>query len=258
MHQLTIDSYTMQRYPFCLFLVLWLIPPPALAERALIAVASNFSYCFQKLKSDFESDTTHRVQASFGSTGALYAQIKNGAPFDAFLAADEDTPKRLAMAGRAVSESRFTYAVGRLQLWSNSYSLDGLSVREVLSDQRLNKLAIAKPLIAPYGLAAKEVLGSLDLLPVLRHKLVYGENVSQTLQFVSSKNAQLGFIAKAQLRNISAGQRLDVPSTLHSAIRQNAVLLAKADKNPAAIAFLHYLRTDSGRANINDCGYDLP
>ena len=230
------------------------------AADALIAVASNFSQCFNTLKTEFEKDSSHTVLASFGSSAALFAQIRHGAPFDAFLSADRDKPTRLIERGLAIEKSQYSYAYGDLVLWSISFPINDQSLRQVLQNASVKKIAMAKPQLAPYGTAAEQVLVRLNVIDQLRPQLVYGENITQAFQFVRSKNAQLGFIAKAQQRslNLPVSHTMEVPTHLYSAIRQDAVLLSRGAQNATAIAFLASMRSKQGIETIKQCGYRRP
>lgn len=195
---------------------------PAMAGQAHVAVAANFAPLMPALAERFERDTGHTLVISSASTGKLYAQIVHGAPFDVFLAADDDYPHRLEREGRGVAGSRFTYAVGRLALWSPRPSIvDGDSA--VLKQKRFRKLAVANPRLAPYGAAAREALEKLGLWTSLQPQMVFGENIAQTYQFVASGNAELGFVAYSQVKG-KAGSHWLVPASLHSPLRQDALL----------------------------------
>lgn len=233
-----------------------LLAGPAAAARITVAVASNFAPAMEQLAAQFEAATGHEVVLSFGSTGKHYAQIRHGAPFDAFFAADTARPQRLEAEGAIVPGSRYSYARGALALWSPQPGLvDGPGV---LRSGDFARLAIANPRIAPYGLAAKQTLQALALWQPLQGKLVRGENIGQTYQFVASGAAPLGFVAWSQLRQRPGeipGSYWRVPPALHQPIDQQAVLLT--DK-PAARALLDYVRGPQGRALITDYGYELP
>jgi molybdate transport system substrate-binding protein len=213
----------------------------------------------QQIAAGFEKETGHKALLSTGATGKFYAQIKNGAPFHVLLAADDETPAKLEAEGLAVKGSRFTYAVGRLVLWSTEEGL----VEEggkVLTTDRFHKLAVANPKLAPYGAAAVEVLNRMGLLAAVEPKLVQGENIAQTHQFVASGNADLGFVALAQVwkdGKLTGGSGWVVPADLHAPIRQDAVLLTPGAESAAARALLKYLQGDAARAVIRSFGYDL-
>jgi molybdate transport system substrate-binding protein len=223
-----------------------------------VAVAANFTTPMQKIAADFEKDTGHKAQLAFGSTGKFYAQIRNGAPFEVFLAADDKTPAKLEQEGLAMNGSRFTYAIGQLALWSAKPGyVDDKGA--VLKQGTFDHLAIANPKLAPYGAAAVETLTRLGLFPSLESKFVQGENIAQTFQFVSTGNAELGFVALSQVfvdGTLKSGSAWIVPDSLHSPIRQDAVVLARGKDNPAALALMKYLKTDKARAIIKAYGYN--
>jgi molybdate transport system substrate-binding protein len=232
----------------------------ALADETQIAVAANFASPARKLAGQFAQRTGHRLALSSGSTAKLYAQIRNGAPFDAFLSADDETPLRMEKERLAVAGSRFTYAVGKLVLWSPKPAMVD-DQGNVLRARAFNRLAIANPRLAPYGAAAKEAMEKLGVWQGLQEKLVQGENIAQTYQFVSSGNADLGFIALSQLPEGSArgaGSHWLVPAELHAPLRQDAVLLERGASNGAALAFLEYLRSAPARELIRAHGYEPP
>jgi molybdate transport system substrate-binding protein len=229
----------------------------AQAEEVQVAVAANFTAPARLIAGDFEKDTGHKALLSFGSTGKLYAQIKNGAPFGVLLAADAGTPAKLEAEGAAVPGSRFTYAVGSLVLWSAKPDFVD-DQGEVLRTGDFQHLAIANPKTAPYGAAAIEVLTSLKALGAIEPKLVQGENIAQTYQYVKSGNAELGFVALSQVISdgkIASGSAWVVPRKLYKPIRQNAVLLTPGEGNAAAQAWLAYLKGEKARAVIKAFGY---
>ena len=229
------------------------------ADEVQVAVAANFTAPMRKIAAEFEKDTGHKAVLAFGATGKLYAQISNGAPFEVFLAADDETPARLEREHLAVPDSRFTYATGKLVLWSAQEGVVD-SEGQVLRKGDFAHLALANPKTAPYGAAAVEVLNKLDLLPRLGPKLVQGESIAQAWQFVSSGNAQLGFVALSQVvrdGKLTSGSGWIVPARLHSPIRQDAVILAKGAANPAAKALAGYLASDKAKAVIRSFGYDI-
>ena len=233
-------------------------PPPAGAEHALAAVAANFSEAAERLADDFGRAAGRRVTLASGSTGKLYAQIRNGAPFDVFLAADRLRPELLERDGQAEPGSRITYAVGRLTLWSADPNLIDADGSKTLRGARFRRLAAANPELAPYGAAARQTLRALGLHDALRSRIVTGENIGQTHALVATGNAELGFVALAYVlspRNRLRGSRWDVPQRLHDPIRQDAVLLRRGRNNAAARAFLAYLRTAEARAIIQSFGY---
>ncbi len=231
----------------------------AKAGEVVVAVAANFTAPMLKIAQAFEQDTGHKAQLSFGSTGKFYAQIKNGAPFQVLLAADDETPARLEKEGLASASTRFTYAIGRLALWSKQTKLVD-DKGEVLRSKSFSKLAIADAKLAPYGAAAMEVINALGVLPLVKDKLVQGESVGQTFQFVMSENAQLGFVALSQISidgRITQGSAWVVPQNLHTPLKQDAVLLNPGKDSAAALALLKYLQSESAKAIIRSYGYAL-
>ncbi len=224
------------------------------------AVAANFTAPMQQIVAEFQKETGHTVKLSFGSSGKFYSQIKEGAPFDVFLAADVKNPKLLEDEGAAVAGSRFVYALGKLVLWSAQPGyVDDKGA--VLRKGSYNKLAYADPKLAPYGLAAKETLDELGLWNVVQPKLVTGESIAQTYQFAATGNAELAFVALSQITRdgkVAEGSYWLVPAHLYNPIRQGAVLLTKARDNEAAKALLAYLKGDKARAIITTFGYELP
>ncbi|WP_296267578.1 molybdate ABC transporter substrate-binding protein [Pseudomonas sp. UBA6562] len=231
----------------------------AWADQVQVAVAANFTAPIQALAKNFEKDTGHTLVASYGSTGQFYAQINNGAPFDVFLAADDSTPAKLEQEKAIVPGSRFTYAIGTLALWSPKPGyVDGKG--EVLRKNDFKHLSIANPKAAPYGLAATQVLEQLKLTDATRAKLVEGQNITQAYQFVSTGNAELGFVALSQIYKdgkVSEGSVWIVPANLHEPIRQDAVILSKGQDNPAAKALVDYLKTPKAAALIKSYGYEI-
>ena len=229
------------------------------ADQVNVAVAANFVAPMKKISHDFERETGHQLRISTGSTGSFYAQIKNGAPFHVLLAADDETPLKIENEGLGVTGSRFTYAIGKLILWSKQTNFVD-SKGEILKSNQFDRLAIANPKIAPYGLAAMEVLERLNLQVALKPKLVQGESIAQAYQFVATQNAQLGFVALSQViadGKISEGSAWIITATMYSPIRQDAVLLNKGKDNVAAAALLTYLRGEKARATIRSFGYEL-
>lgn len=230
---------------------------PARADEVSVAVAANFTAPMQKIALAFSQDTGHQARLAFGSTGSLYAQIKNGAPFQVLLAADDETPARLEQEGLGVAGTRFTYGVGKLVLWSAQSGLVDAK-GEVLRSGSFDKLAIANPKTAPYGAAAVQAMGTLGLLTRLSPKLVQAESAGQTLQFVSSGNAALGFVALSQVLvdgKLSHGSAWVAPQALYQPLQQDAVLLARGRDKPAALALLRYLRTERAHAILQSYGY---
>ena len=235
------------------------IAPISFAETVSVAIAANFTAPMKAIVAEFEKETKHTAILAFGSSGKLYAQIKNGAPFQIFLSADAKKPAALEQEGMTVADTRFTYALGSLVLWSpKSDFVDDKG--EVLHQNNFRHLAIASPKLAPYGAAAQEVMEKLNLWTALQPTLVQGENIAQTYQFVSTGNAELGFVALSQVmkdNTISEGSAWIVPAELYSPIRQDGVLLATGKDNAAAKALMSYLKSDKAIAIIKSYGYQL-
>ena len=229
------------------------------AAEVSVAVAANFTAPMQKIAQMFEQDTGHKAVLALGSTGNFYAQIKNGAPYQILLAADDETPARIEREGLGIAHSRFTYATGKLVLWSKQPGLVD-DKGDVLRSGKFERIAIANPKLAPYGLAAMETLTKLGLMTSLKPKFVQGENITQTFQFVATENAALGFVALSQVfadGRVKEGSAWIVPANLHQPIQQDAVLLLGGKHNPAAAALLGYLCTDKVKSVIRSFGYDL-
>jgi molybdate transport system substrate-binding protein len=229
------------------------------AAEVSVAVASNFTAPMQKIAQAFVADTGHKALLAFGATGGFYAQIKNGAPFQILLAADNETPARLEKEGLGVAGARFTYAIGKLVLWSKHPRLVD-DKGEVLRQGGFDKLALANPKLAPYGAAAMETITKLGLLAQLKPKFVEGANIGQTYQFVASENAALGFVALSQVfaeGRLTQGSAWVVPASFHAPIQQDAVLLNTGKDNPAATALMAYLQGDKARTIIRAYGYAL-
>ncbi|MBS3805321.1 MAG: molybdate ABC transporter substrate-binding protein [Oleiphilaceae bacterium] len=237
-----------------------LAPAQALGAEALIGVAANFNSAARELAKHFQSRTDHSVNLSFGSTGKLYAQIAHGAPYDVLMAADAERPIRAIDAGFAVTGSRFTYALGRLVLWSPESGLFR-NGEDYLRQGQFQRLAIANPQTAPYGLAAKQTLTNLGVWESVAPRLVRGESVAQAFQFVATGNVESGLVALAQLPDTaesgSPGSRWLVPESLFEPIAQQAVLLERGMSNPAAQAWLSYLKRPEAVAIIRRHGYGV-
>lgn len=229
------------------------------ADEVQVAVAANFAGPMQKIAAAFEQSTGHKVLQTSGSTGKFYAQIKNGAPFEVLFAADDEAPAKLETEGAGVSGSRFTYAVGKLVLWSAKPGrVDDKG--EVLKKGDFAHIAIANPKLAPYGLAATETIKAMGLTDALTQKYVVGENIAQTHQFIATGNADLGFVAMSQVLDggsIKTGSAWVVPANLYSPIRQDVILLNKGKGKPAAEALLKFMKTDAAKAVITASGYSL-
>lgn len=230
----------------------------ARADVVQVAVAANFTAPARALAEVFARTTGHEAKLSFGATGAFYTQIKNGAPFDVLLAADNERPVRLEKEGDTVPGSRFTYATGQLVLWS---AKPGLVDDEgaVLKHGQFGKIAIANPKNAPYGAAAVEAMNKLGLAAALQPKLVTGESIGQTYNFIATGNAELGFVALAQVLEggkLKSGSMWVVPAQYHAPIIQDAVILNRAASNPAAKAWMELLKTPQSKALIRSYGYE--
>ena len=224
-----------------------------------MAVAANFTAPMQEIAALFAKETGHKAELSFGSTGKFYAQISNGAPFDVFLSADDKTAGRLVSDGKAVGTTLMPYALGSLVLWSPTVGMVD-SEGKVLATGNFAHLAVANPKLAPYGAAAMQTLDKLGLTDKLQSKLVMGENIGQTYQFVHTGNAQLGFVALSQVMKdgkIPQGSAWRVPTEMHSPIRQDAVVLERGKDNPAAAALMQYLKSDAARTVIKSYGYEI-
>lgn len=229
------------------------------AEEVIVAVAANFSAPVQKIAAAFATTTGHKATVVVGSTGKLYAQIKNGAPFQVLLSADDEAPRRLGKEGSAVAASQFTYATGRLVLWSRQAGVVD-DKGEVLRGGRFDHLALADPKLAPYGAAAVEVMTKLGLAASLQPKLVQGESIGQAYQFAVTGNAALGFVALSQVMvdgKIAQGSAWVVPAAMHSPLRQDAIVLNTGKDKAAATAFMAFLRSDAAKAVIRSFGYEV-
>ncbi len=230
------------------------------AAEVRVAVAANFAQPMKDIATEFEKDTGHRVSLSQGATGKFYAQISNGAPFELFLSADDETPARLEKEGRAVAGSGFTYAIGRLALWSPDPKLVEPG-GAVLRTDGFRFLSIANAKVAPYGRAAVQTMQKLGVLSRVEPRVVQGESIAQTFQFVSSGNAQLGFIALSQVwenGKLRSGSVWVVPEDMHEQLRQDAVLLNPGKEAAAARALLAYLKSDKAKKIIERYGYRIP
>lgn len=227
----------------------------ARAAETSVAVAANFTEAAKEIATAFKTKTGHEAVLSFGATGALYTQITQDAPFQILLSADEERPKKAVADGLGVTGSVFTYAIGKLVLWSK----DPATVKDenTLKSDTFAKLSICDPKAAPYGAAAVETMKALGLYDTLQPKLVTGANISQAFQFVDSGNAEVGFVALSQLTGDKGGSRWLVPQTLYKPILQDAVLLKKGADNEAAAAFLRFLKGAEARAIIQKYGYAL-
>lgn len=229
------------------------------AGEVRVAVAANFTAPMKQIAEMFQADTGHTVQASFGATGKFYAQIKNGAPFDVFLAADDTTPTKVAREGLGVPSSQFTYAIGKLVLWSRKPGF--VDDKGRVLHGRFDKLAIANPRLAPYGVAAQKTLESMGLWNGVKDRIVMGESITQAMQFAGTGNADMAFIALSQTSKDGKtieGSQWVVPKHLYNPIRQDAIVLASVQDKAATEAFMKYLKSDKAIAVIKSFGYDLP
>ena len=245
-------------FTWFLFVVVTLAVAPAFAEQVLVAVAANFVPPFREIAIEFERTTGHNVQVAAGSSGNFYSQIKNGAPFDVFFSADNERPKLLGEEGFGVKDSRFTYAIGRLVLWSPNADL--IKGEETLRFKQYKRLAMANPKTAPYGVAAMEAMQKLELWEGIQSQIVMGESLGQTMGFIESGNAQLGFVALSQVMDPKIkgkGSRWDVPTNLHEPIKQDVILLTKGKNNPAAKALMEFIGSPQAKAIIERYGYEL-
>jgi len=225
------------------------------AAQTHVAVAANFTEPAREIADLFRQKTGHEAVLIFGASGAFFTQITHHAPFEVFLSADEERPRLAVEQGFAVPESRFTYAIGKLVLWSRV--LDVTDGKAALSGGKFSRLAIANPNSAPYGAAAVETMKALGVFDALKGKLVRGSSISQAFQFVDSRNAELGFVALAQLHGVTGGTHWLVPENLHSPIRQDAVLLKRGANDEASKAFLAFLKGPEARAIIESFGYTI-
>ena len=231
----------------------------ARADEVQVAVAANFTGPMQVIAVLFERDTGHKASLAFGATGKFYAQIANGAPFEVLLSADDETPARLVREGLAVTGTSFTYAIGKLVLWSTNPKLVD-DKGEILKKGGFKHLAIANPKTAPYGAAAMQTMSKLGVVDSLKPLFVQGENIAQTHQFVSTGAAELGFVAYSQvIKNgqVGSGSGWVVPGNLYDPIRQDAVILSKGKDKPAAKALLNYMKGQKARDVIKSFGYEL-
>lgn len=246
-----------------LFACVTLLAGVAQAAEVQVAVAANFSGPFEKIAADFAAETGHKAVVAVGATGKFYSQIKNGAPFEILLAADDETPKKLVNEGDGVVGSEFTYARGKLVLWSAKPGVvddKGAVLGTLLTRSDIAHIAICDPKLAPYGLAAEEALKASKLYDTLKPKFVTAESITQAYQFTATGNAEIGFVALSQVAvpgKPQAGSYWIVPANLYSPLQQDAVLLKKGENNPAAQALLKFLKSDKARAVILSYGYEL-
>jgi molybdate transport system substrate-binding protein len=227
----------------------------AFAGQTHVAVAANFTGAAKEIAEVFKAKTSHEAVLSFGASGQFYTQITQDAPFQVFLSADAERPQKLADEGLGDKPSKFTYAVGKLVLWGKAAEVT--KGEEVLKGGSFSKLSIANPASAPYGAAAVETMKKLGVYETLNSKIVQGNTISQAFQFIDTGNAELGFVALSQLKDVTAGTRWMVPQNLYAPIKQDAVLLKKGDGNEAATAFMTFLKGPEATAIIKKYGYAL-
>jgi molybdate transport system substrate-binding protein len=229
------------------------------AAEVKVAVAANFAQTLKEISTVFEQDTGHKLAITQGSTGKLYAQISQGAPFEVLLSADDETPEKLITEGKAITGTRFTYAIGRLALWSPKPDLVDEG-GQVLKTDKFRFLAIANARVAPYGRAAVQVMQKLGVLTSIESRVVQGESITQTFQFVSTGNAQLGFVALSQITEngkLKSGSVWIVPENMHEQLRQDAVLLNPGKDSAAASALLNFLKSEKAKKIIASHGYQF-
>jgi molybdate transport system substrate-binding protein len=229
---------------------------PAMAADTQVAVAANFTEPAKEIAAAFKAKTGHTATLNFGASGQFYTQIAHGAPYEVFLSADAERPQKAEQDGLAVAGTRYTYAVGRLVLYSKTPGLVDAK-GAVLKSDKFTKLAIAEPAAAPYGQAAVETLQKLKLYDVLAPKIVKGSSITQAYQYVATGNAELGFVALSQVINEPGGSRWVVPAADHTPIEQQAVLLKTGEKNEAARAFLTFLKSPAAIKIIKRYGYEV-
>jgi molybdate transport system substrate-binding protein len=243
---------------WCLVLLVCPAVTPAFAEPVLVAVAANFLPPFREVALEFEKTTGHTLRVVSGSSGNFYTQIQNGAPFDVFFSADNERPKKLEDEGLGVKDTRFTYAIGRIVLWSANADL--IKGEETLRSKNFKRLAIANPKNAPYGVAAMQALQKLGLWDSLQPHIVMGESIGQTMGFIESGNAQAGFVALSQIMDPKMkgkGSHWPVPTDLHEPIQQDVILLTKGKENPGAKALLEFIGGPQAKTIIERYGYAL-
>lgn len=237
-----------------LFIAMFVGVQVASAKDVHLAVAANFTSAMKEISTEFTKESGNKLIVSYGSTGKLYAQVINGGPFEVFLSADQEHPTKLVQEGAAVKETQFTYATGKLVLWSprkNFVDAKG----EVLRSQKYKHLAIAQPKLAPYGAAAQQVLEKMGLEKSLQDRIVFGENITQAHQFVFTGSAELGFVAYSQVKNDTQGSHWVIPQDMYKPLKQDVVLLIKGKSNESAKQFLEFLKGEKAKKIIADYGY---
>jgi molybdate transport system substrate-binding protein len=237
--------------------VIFVVAANAHAAEIKVAVASNFANTLKEIAVEFQKDTGHQLAITPGATGKFYAQISNGAPFDVFLSADDETPRKLAQEGKAIAASQFTYAIGRLALWSPSPDLVDKNA-DILKTDKFKYIAIANAKVAPYGQAAVQTMQKLGVLSKIEPRVVQGESIAQTFQFVSTGNAQLGFVALSQIfenGKIKTGSAWIVPEEMHEQLKQDAVVLQSCKNTSACQALMDYLKSEKVKKMMTSYGY---
>ena len=235
----------------------FLMAANAQAAEIKVAVASNFANMLKEIAVEFQKDTGHQLAITPGATGKFYAQISNGAPFDVFLSADDETPRKLAQEGKAIAASQFTYAIGRLALWSPNPEMVDKNA-DILKTDKFKFIAIANAKVAPYGQAAVQTMQKLGVLTKIEPRVVQGESISQTYQFVSTGNAQLGFVALSQIfenGKIKTGSAWIVPEEMHEQLKQDAVVLQSCKHMSACQALMDYLKSEKVKKMMASYGY---
>ena len=248
----------MIRHLISLFMCsVFLMAANAQAAEIKVAVASNFANVLKEIAIEFQKDTGHQLAITPGATGKFYAQISNGAPFDVFLSADDETPRKLAQEGKAIASSQFTYAIGRLALWSPNLEMIDKNA-DILKTDKFKFIAIANAKVAPYGQAAVQTMQKLGVLTKIEPRVVQGESISQTYQFVSTGNAQLGFVAMSQIvenGKIKMGSAWIVPEEMHEQLKQDAVVLQSCKHMSACQALIEYLKSEKAKKLMASYGY---
>jgi molybdate transport system substrate-binding protein len=237
--------------------VIFVVAANAQAAEIKVAVASNFANTLKEIAVEFQRDTGHQLAITPGATGKFYAQISHGAPFDVFLSADDETPRKLAQEGKAIAASQFTYATGRLALWSPSPDLVDKNA-DILKTDKFKYIAIANAKVAPYGQAAVQTMQKLGVLSKIEPRVVQGESIAQTFQFVSTGNAQLGFVALSQIfenGKIKTGSAWIVPEEMHEQLKQDAVVLQSCKNTSACQALMDYLKSEKIKKMMSSYGY---
>jgi len=236
---------------------IFVVAANAQAAEIKVAVASNFANTLKEIAVEFQRDTGYQLAITPGATGKFYAQISNGAPFDVFLSADDETPRKLAQEGKAIAASQFTYATGRLALWSPSPDLVDKNA-DILKTDKFKYIAIANSKVAPYGQAAVQTMQKLGVLSKIEPRVVQGESIAQTFQFVSTGNAQLGFVALSQIfenGKIKTGSAWIVPEEMHEQLKQDAVVLQSCKNTSACQALMDYLKSEKIKKMMSSYGY---